>query len=218
MKKYLLLLTSLCLLVVLSACTATAGSSVNQDEPQTRPVSEISESTEKDTSIATSSAVTVDEPVEVSSQQEEQIEAVSKTITSTVKETYYVASSAVSSKQEEKQTETVSEVTKKPKKETSSVESSAVSSKPLKKDKITSVSSAVTSEKAEIITREQAINSALQAAGVTRDSVFDLDAELDREREGLLWEVDFETREYEYSYDINAQTGAVVYVEKEKND
>lgn len=68
-----------------------------------------------------------------------------------------------------------------------------------------------------LITRERAIEIALQAAGLSRDSVYDLEAELDRERTGTFWEVDFETREYEYSYDVNAESGAVVKSERERN-
>ncbi len=82
----------------------------------------------------------------------------------------------------------------------------------------TATSTTATTDKSVTITREQAINLALQAAGLTRDNVYDLEAELDRERNGLFWEVDFETREHEYSYDIHAQTGAVARVERERND
>ena len=67
------------------------------------------------------------------------------------------------------------------------------------------------------ITRDQAIDIALQAAGLSRADVYDLEAELDRERGGTYWEVDFETREYEYSYDINAETGAIARSERERN-
>ena len=81
----------------------------------------------------------------------------------------------------------------------------------------TAQSSSVTTISATV-TREQAINLALQAAGLSRDGVYDLEAELDRERNGLFWELDFETREHEYSYDIHAQTGAIAKVERERNN
>lgn len=68
------------------------------------------------------------------------------------------------------------------------------------------------------ISRERAIELALKAAGVDKASVFDIEAELDRERGGVVWEVDFDTREYEYSYDINAKDGSIVKVERERND
>ncbi len=68
------------------------------------------------------------------------------------------------------------------------------------------------------ISRERAIEIALSHAGVTRDVVYDLEAELDKERNGVLWEVDFDTREFEYSYDINATTEEIVKVDKDRND
>ena len=67
----------------------------------------------------------------------------------------------------------------------------------------------------EFISRENAIDIALQKAGLTRGSVYDLDAELDRERNGTFWEVDFETRDREYSYEIDAITGNIVRQEPE---
>ena len=70
----------------------------------------------------------------------------------------------------------------------------------------------------ETISRQRAIELALKAAGVDKASVFDIEAELDRERGGVVWEVDFDTREYEYSYDINAKDGSIVKVERERND
>lgn len=70
---------------------------------------------------------------------------------------------------------------------------------------------------AEPLTREQAIELALQNAGLSREQVFDLEAELDRERGNLVWEVDFDTRDYEYSYDIHAETGAVTKVKRERD-
>lgn len=71
---------------------------------------------------------------------------------------------------------------------------------------------------AELISKERAIELALQTAGVDKASAFDIEAELDYERGGKFWEVDFETREHEYSYDINAYDGTVSRVERERND
>ena len=70
----------------------------------------------------------------------------------------------------------------------------------------------------ELISKDKAVEIALKKAGLDKKSVFDLDAELDREREGVIWEVDFETREYEYSYDINAYDGTVLNSEREIKD
>lgn len=70
----------------------------------------------------------------------------------------------------------------------------------------------------ELITRDRAIELALNEVGLERSQVFDLEAELDRERVGVLWEVDFDTLQYEYSYDINAYDGTVVKTDRERND
>lgn len=70
----------------------------------------------------------------------------------------------------------------------------------------------------QTISREQAIQIALQDAGLTQEAVTDLEAELEKERNGLFWEVSFETREKEYSYEINANDGKVVKAEAERND
>ena len=67
------------------------------------------------------------------------------------------------------------------------------------------------------ITRDRAIEIALAHAGLNRSDVRDLEAELDRERGGIYWEVDFESGQYEYSYDINAQTGEIVISEIERD-
>ncbi len=68
------------------------------------------------------------------------------------------------------------------------------------------------------ISKESAIELALKAAGLTKEAVTDLEAELDKERDGLYWEVSFETREKEYDYDIHAYDGTVVKAEVEKED
>ncbi len=70
----------------------------------------------------------------------------------------------------------------------------------------------------QTITKEHAIELALKAAGVDKAAAFDIEAELDVERGGKFWEVDFETREHEYSYDINAFDGTVRQAERERND
>ncbi|MBO5897798.1 MAG: PepSY domain-containing protein [Clostridia bacterium] len=66
------------------------------------------------------------------------------------------------------------------------------------------------------ISRRQAIQLALDEAGLERSEVRDLEAELDREREGLYWEVDFETPQHEFSYDIHVDSGEIRRVERER--
>lgn len=67
------------------------------------------------------------------------------------------------------------------------------------------------------ITREKALEIALKKAGVKRADIRDLDIELDTERGIKVWEVDFECGNLEYSYEINAATGAVTKVERERD-
>ncbi len=68
------------------------------------------------------------------------------------------------------------------------------------------------------ISRERAIEIALNTAGVGKDKTHDLDAELDRENGRIVWDVDFETKDMEYSYEIDSDSGAVIKKEKEPND
>ena len=73
-------------------------------------------------------------------------------------------------------------------------------------------------ESTTAITRERTIELALQAASLTENEVFNIEADLDKERGGFVWEVEFETREHEYSYDIHAENGTVTKTERERND
>ena len=70
---------------------------------------------------------------------------------------------------------------------------------------------------ANLITRDRAIELALNHAGLTKAEVRDLEAELDYEPYGVFWEVDFEANRLDYSYDVNAETEAVARVEKERD-
>ena len=65
------------------------------------------------------------------------------------------------------------------------------------------------------ITREQAIEKALEKVGLSQSEVRDLDADLDRERATLVWEVDFEHENREYAFEIDATTGEVLISENE---
>ena len=68
-----------------------------------------------------------------------------------------------------------------------------------------------------LLTRDEAISLALADAQLTEEDVYDLDAELDRERGTPVWEVDFDTRELEYSYDIHAETGEILRSDRERD-
>lgn len=59
------------------------------------------------------------------------------------------------------------------------------------------------------ITREEALNIALADAGV--NEVRFVEISLDREAQKLVYEVDFESGEFEYDYDIDAATGEILW-------
>lgn len=70
-------------------------------------------------------------------------------------------------------------------------------------------------QNAEKIGRQEAIDKALAHAKLNANDVYDLEAELDREYGGVYWEVDFDANGYEYSYEIDAQSGEVKRFEKD---
>lgn len=65
------------------------------------------------------------------------------------------------------------------------------------------------------ISREKAIEIALNHAGLKEAEVINLTAEYDREVIGDEWDVDFNKDNFEYSYEINAATGEIIKSEKE---
>ena len=70
----------------------------------------------------------------------------------------------------------------------------------------------------EIISREEAIAIALEHAGFTADQVSRLECEFDGDDPVKEYEVDFHQGKYEYSYDIHAETGQILFSEKEIDD
>ncbi len=68
------------------------------------------------------------------------------------------------------------------------------------------------------LTADEALGIALEQAGVTRDSIRDLENTLDNENGVLVYEIDFEAGGVEYSYDVNAQTGAIVERDRDRID
>lgn len=67
------------------------------------------------------------------------------------------------------------------------------------------------------ITRAKAKSIALAHAGVSASKIRDYDIELDTYRGTKVYEIDFESGRYEYEYKINAQTGKIVFVEKDRD-
>lgn len=68
------------------------------------------------------------------------------------------------------------------------------------------------------ITKDTAISKALEHAGLKKSQVSRLRADLDRDDGRTVYEVEFETADFEYEYEINAKTGKVIHAEKERND
>lgn len=68
------------------------------------------------------------------------------------------------------------------------------------------------------ITDEEAKTIALNHAGVTADNIRDYSCELDEERGIVVYEIEFESGNIDYSYDINAATGEIVEADKKFDD
>ena len=59
---------------------------------------------------------------------------------------------------------------------------------------------------------------ALNHAGVSESKAYDMEIELDDEDGTLVYEVEFKSGNMEYSYEINAATGAILKHEAELED
>lgn len=68
------------------------------------------------------------------------------------------------------------------------------------------------------ISKDDAKRIALENAAVSESDIFDYEIELDYERGILTYEISFETKDFEYDYDINANDGTIINSEKEPND
>lgn len=67
------------------------------------------------------------------------------------------------------------------------------------------------------ITKDKAIEIALEKAKLKKADVLDLEAELYYENGVLVWELEFDYKNFDYSYDIDANTGAIVFEVIEKD-
>jgi uncharacterized membrane protein YkoI len=74
------------------------------------------------------------------------------------------------------------------------------------------------SQSAETIGKEKAKEIALRHAGISASAAKKLKCELDREQGKLVYEVEFKTDGYEFEYTIDAGTGNILHVEKERDD
>ncbi len=68
------------------------------------------------------------------------------------------------------------------------------------------------------VTAEQAKSIALTHANVDAGSIYDYECELDREHGTDVYEISFKSGRYEYEYEINASTGAIIKSDREIDD
>ncbi|MBO5716024.1 MAG: PepSY domain-containing protein [Clostridia bacterium] len=68
------------------------------------------------------------------------------------------------------------------------------------------------------VNRKKAVEIAVNKAGVARSDIRDLDVEFDVERGIAVWEIDFEHGALEYSFDVDAETGSITKVERERDN
>ncbi len=68
------------------------------------------------------------------------------------------------------------------------------------------------------ITYDEAKEIALGHAGLVETDIRHYKSELDRERNIIIYEIEFDSGKYEYEYEINADTGKVIKAEKEIRD
>ncbi len=75
-----------------------------------------------------------------------------------------------------------------------------------------------TKPKMSYIGEDQAKNAALSHAGVSANAVTEYESELDREHGIMVYEIEFKCEGFEYEYEIDASTGAVLKNQKEQDD
>lgn len=68
------------------------------------------------------------------------------------------------------------------------------------------------------ISKDKAKEIALKHAGLTETEISRYKSELDWEREALVYEIEFDSGNYEYDYEIDATSGAVIKSEKDLID
>lgn len=87
-------------------------------------------------------------------------------------------------------------------------------------NKSTGTASTKSKEKTTKITSSKALSIALSNAKLKESEVTDKDVEYEYKSKykKYIYEVSFETRSYEYEYEIDASTGKILNIEKEKND
>ena len=67
---------------------------------------------------------------------------------------------------------------------------------------------------ANTISKETAKSIALKHAGINASQIYNYEIDLDNERNGVFYDVEFDSNGYEYEYRINASNASIVNVEK----
>ena len=65
------------------------------------------------------------------------------------------------------------------------------------------------------LSKEDAIDIALEHAGLPRDQIRRLECEYDRDQGRPEWDIEFDCGGFEYSYEIHAETGVILEWDKE---
>lgn len=68
------------------------------------------------------------------------------------------------------------------------------------------------------LTAEEALTIALNHAGLTQDQIRRLERERDWDRGRPEWDIEFVSGNYEYSYEIHAETGVILEWDRERED
>lgn len=68
------------------------------------------------------------------------------------------------------------------------------------------------------VTKDEAKAAVLKHAGLKENDISRFKAELDKERNGLVYEIEFDAGKYEYEYEVSADSGKVLKHEKEFRD
>lgn len=68
------------------------------------------------------------------------------------------------------------------------------------------------------ISKDEAVNTALKKAGLKKENVRELESELDYKNGVLVYEIEFKSGNKEYSFDIGANDGKIIYEKTETDD
>ncbi len=68
------------------------------------------------------------------------------------------------------------------------------------------------------ITSDEALDIALKRAGLSKEKIHDLENELDMENGKLVYEIDFDSGNEEYSFNVDAKTGDISEAKRERDN